>query len=906
MKASKDEGRIAKSDGRRANERPLSLFVLCTSLFALMLCVLASAAWSQEPDENGVMPPLPNPMPHDLQPGEPPPPLPEQVPPPAAPEPAPPMPPSALPVPQPAPEPPEQQNWTELPEAAPEPPAPPPPPTPTRPMPVRPRPLRPSRMPGARGAQPVPQPTSQPAVEDTLPKNGATASEPISFDYTDTPLDQVVKAIARVTGKNIDIDPTIASTRVTVVTHDKIPPEMAYQVLESLLAPRGFALVETLPGHLIKVVQANKESSEKIPMVKGIEGVPKSYDELSTHIVKVKHADAAELTQVLTSLGSQFGKVDAYARTNTLIITDTGDGLRRIFTFLEEVDIAGFDTEMEIFTLEYSSAETIAQQIQEVLLGGGTGPMPQRGGPEQPRRIMSPTRPSVRPTVPGQQAPMIVGSKDQTLRLVPDERLNSLIVVATPELMERVRDLVSKLDTPTPYEANNMNIYKLLNAKAEDVEKALNAILGTTPRKGNEKAPAQSGEIQPFEKKVVVTTYERSNALLILASPQDYKLIRELIAQLDVPQRQVLVEALILDISLQDTYGLTVDAAAVTGNDGFGMTRTANIAPIATATATTLATDLSALTTTTDLATTLASATQPFSLATTLIGLGSTGGITAGLRDDIKFTVKGKKYKIPFVPLLLKSLETVSDVDILSQPSLTTQDNEQADIVVGEELPVPSARSGYNYDARLTPQQQAQQQISNYGSSSYGRGISREDVGVKMKVKPHINEGDYVSLEMEIEKSSPKKSDIGIDPNELGPTFQKAKITNNVVVKDGTTGIIGGLIEENTNRTKTTAPILGDLPLIGWLFGNKEHGRTKRNLVVLMTPYIIKEGVDLDRLTKHKMTEFRSANIDALFEKGFIKRIKKKHYMLNKYHPSAAKSSELLKEGDFERGDIAR
>jgi general secretion pathway protein D len=515
---------------------------------------------------------------------------------------------------------------------------------------------------------------------------------------------------------------------------------------------------------------------------------------------------------------------------------------------------------------------------------------------------------------------MIVGNKEETLRMVADERLNSLIVVATAEIMERVRDLVQKLDTPTPYEANNMNIYKLLNANAEDIEKALNAILGTTPRQGAEKAPAQSGEIQPFEKKVVVTRYERSNALLILASPQDYKLIKELIAQLDVPQRQVLVEALILDISLQDTYGVTVDAAALTGNDGFGMTRTANIAPIATAISTTLATDLSALTTTTDLATTLASATQPFSLATTLIGLGSTGGITAGLREDIKFTVKGKEYKVPFVPLLLKSLETVSDVDILSQPSLPTQDNESADIVVGEELPVPSARSGYNYDPRLTSQQQAQQANLNYGAGSYGRGISREDVGVKMKVKPHVNEGDYVSLEIEIEKSSPKKSEIGIDPNELGPTFQKAKVTNNVVLKDGTTGIIGGLIEENTNRLKTTAPILGDLPLIGWLFGDKSVGRTKRNLVILMTPYIIKEGIDLDRLTKHKMTEFRNANVDALFEKGFIKRIKKKRQMLNKYRPSVVRSESMLQReieqkvdgqvedtgADFGRGDIKR
>ncbi len=887
-------------------------FVPYVPLVAMALCIVALGALAQEPDENGNMPPPPNPMPHDLLPPDamPPQPMPppEQIPPPEQTN-------VQIPQPQEPPvveAPPPEEPPVELPEEPPVEAAPPPmparPAAPARPMPLRPRPLRPTKLPGGFGARnnaPPPSSASSTPVEDTLPKDGGTTSEPISFDYSDIPLDQVVKAIARATGKNIDIDPAIASQRVTVVTHDKIPPEMAFQVLESLLAPRGYSLVETLPGHLMKVIQINKESSEKIPMVKGTEGVPKNYDELSTHIVKVKYADAAEMAQALTPLGSMNAKVDVYARTNCLIITDTADGLKRMFTFLDEVDVEGFDTEMEIFTLEYSRAEVMAQQVQEVLMGGG-GATPARPGTPQPVRTVSPSRPSIRPTIPGQQAPTVVGSKDQTLRLVPDERLNSLIVVATPELMERVRDLISKLDTPTPYEANNMNIYKLLNASAEDVEKALNAMIGTTPRQGGDKGQAQQGEVQPFEKKVVVTKYERSNALLILAAPQDYKLIKEIIAQLDVPQRQVLVEALILDISLQDTYGVTVDAAAVTGNDGFGMTRTSNIAPIAEATAKNLSTtDLSSITSTTDLATLLASASQPFSLATTLVGLGSTGGITAGLRDDIKFTVKGKEYKLPFVPLLLKAIETVSDVDILSQPSLTTQDNEQADIVVGEELPVPSARSGYNYDARLTSQQQAQVPNYNYGNT-YGRGISREDVGVKMKVKPHINEGDYVSLEMEIEKSSPKKSDIGIDANELGPTFQKAKVTNNVVVKDGTTGIIGGLIEENTNRTKTTAPILGDIPLIGWMFGDKSHGRTKRNLVVLMTPYIVKEGVDLDRLTKHKMAEFRSSNVDALFEKGIIKRMKKKRYMLNRYHPSAEKSQELIKEDDFARGDIER
>jgi len=733
-----------------------------------------------------------------------------------------------------------------------------------------------------------------------LPKNGGKPEEPITFDFNDAPLDTVVRSIGRMTGRNFDIDPAIANTRVTVITHDKIPPEMAYQVLESLLNSRGFSLVETIPDHLMKIVQTGVESGEKVPLVKGLEGVPKSYDELSTHIVTIKYADAAELCTILRSLGSKACGVDAYARTNTLIITDTADGLRRVFSFLEEVDVPGFDTEMEIFTLEYSRADVLAQQIQDVLLGGGGGG-PQRGGPEQARRPIQPTRPSVRPTVPGQSQPMIVGSKEEVLRIVPEERLNSLIVVATPDMMERVRDLIAKLDSPTPYEANNINIYKLLNANAEDVEKALNAILGTTPRQGAEKGGAQSGEVQPFEKKVVVTQYERSNALLILASPQDYKLIREIIAQLDVPQRQVLVEAIIMDVGIQNQFGLTVDSAAITGKDSFVMGNTSNISGLIKVTD--LATAISSGNTST------ASSMLAASAAQAVMGLGSSGGITAGLYDTFSVKVPEgygtRTIKIPFVPFLIKSLEVLTDVDILSRPSLTTQDNEDANIVIGQEIPVPTARSGYSTVPSSTPGQQ--QQVPTYGLTSYGRGISREDVGVKMKVTPHINEGDYVSLEMEIEVSKPMTSSIGIDVNDLGPTFQKSKVTNNVVVKDGSTGIIGGLMEEEARHSRSQTPFLGDLPLIGWLFGKQDKSRAKHNVVVLVTPYIIKEGIDLDRISKHKIDEFRDANIDVLFEKNIIKKMRKSAYMRNKYRPSIERTKEITesKEG-FERGDIER
>jgi general secretion pathway protein D len=255
---------------------------------------------------------------------------------------------------------------------------------------------------------------------------------------------------------------------------------------------------------------------------------------------------------------------------------------------------------------------------------------------------------------------------------------------------------------------------------------------------------------------------------------------------------------------------------------------------------------------------------------------------------------------------LLKALETLTDVDILSQPTLTTQDNESANIVVGQELPVPTVRTGYSSLPTSGTSSTAANQIPYYGLSSYGNGISREDVGVKMKVKPHINEGDYVSMETEIEVSEATQSDVGINANDLGPTFNKSKVTNNVVVKDGSTSVVGGLIKETANHIKNQTPILGDIPVLGFFFRNKNDTRKKQDVVVLMTPHIIKEGADLDRVSDYKMDEFRNMNVDILFEKGIIKKVKKGQYMRDKYRPSVERSEKMERSSKFGRGDIER
>ena len=774
--------------------------------------------------------------------------------------------------------------------------APEPPASSARPSTARPRIARPTAVPPqARPQTPAPSPpkmTPSSGVKNIPP--GETPTEDISFDFENRPLTEVIQHIARLTGRNFDIGSNIGNDAVTIITHDKIPPEMAYEVLESVLNSRGYSMVENLNGYLIQIMQTSEVSPDKTDLQIG--STPGSlpadqFDTLSTHIIPIRYADPTEIASVLEKLGSSTAQVQTYLPTGTLIITDRANGLRRMLQFVELADVPGNNTEMEIFTLEYTRADVIATQLEQVLLADGDPNVRAASGSTTVRPTTRPTRPTTR-TVPGASTSEVIGSNEEVLRMVPDERLNALIVVATAGMMEQTRDLVVRLDSPTPYERNNMHIYELLNADAELMEQALQPLIGTAPRReaaggggaasGGGAAPTQSAEVQIFDQRVQIARYDTTNSLLIVASPQDYKLLEAFISRLDVPQRQVYVKASVMDVSLNDDFSLTVNAAGVGGNSGFGLTST-GLLPVA------------------DLAQVLSGNT---SLVDQVLSLGSGGGLSAGIYDDITIDVAGRDVKVPFVPVLFQALETISDLEVLSQPSLTTIDNEESSITVGKEVPfiTGSSRPATNADGQVT-------------STSFGTTrIQREDVGVKLTVTPQISEGDNVLLEVSIEVSDIAEADANVGNVDLvGPTTNKSQFENKVLVKDGSTAVLAGLIRDATNRTRNQAPVLGDIPVLGFLFRSKGNARQKSNLVVLITPHIVKESIDMERLTLHKLNEYHDTNVQELFEDGFFKRVSKKHKRRKAHRPTAEASAATIgretgstTSTDFRRGDIKR
>jgi len=684
----------------------------------------------------------------------------------------------------------------------------------------------------------------------------------LTLDFEEENLLDVIKIIGAQTGKNFDIDPQLAQMKVTLISHAPIPASMAYDILGSILQMRGYDMVEVLEGHLVRIVQSG-QFIEKSPLRIGRDEEPIGYDQMATHIVPILYANASDLQALLEQLGSQIAIVSVYEKTNMLIITDTADGIRNMLQFIQEIDVPGYETEMEIFTLEYTRAEVLATQIQDILGVGAEG-----GGPQE--RAAAPVRvprQPARPQVPGRQTSTVV-SHEETMRIVSDERLNALIVLASAPLMEQVRELVTLLDTPTDYESDNLDVYELLNATAADVEEALNAVIGLTPRKEGQQqggGGATTAEVQPFEKMVQITSYEQNNSLLVVASPQDYRVIRELIAQLDVPSRQVHVDAVIMEVTINDNFDLSVELAGIDGEDGFGLNNVVSLATVLT--------------------------------EGPLAAVGEGGALAGVIDGTTELTIPDGAggfitQEVPNVPLLLTVLESITEVNVLAQPGLTTKDNVEAEVVVGQEVPFITGSS------RSLDQ-------SAIGASVYSR-VEREDVGIMLKVVPQISEGDYVSMELEVEVSEVVQSSVGADVNVVGPTLSKSNVTTETVIKDGSTGVLGGLIREATDRSIRQPPYLGDLPLLGWLFRTKNNRRQKRNLVLLVTPYIMKEGIDMDRVTQYRMDQFNKANLDVLFEKGYIKKIKKRHRMRNDYRPTEAYAEQSRVEKTFGRGDVKR
>jgi len=641
----------------------------------------------------------------------------------------------------------------------------------------------------------------------------------ITMDFQDVDIAVLVKFIGEITGKNFVMDERVQG-KVTVVSPTRITPDEAYQVFQAVLQVKGFTTVPS--GAAVRIIPTKDAKVTSLRTLDAQGHAPS--EEYVTRLIQLEQVDVGDLLGVVQPMVAPDGLVTIYPPTNAMIIVDSAANVERLSKLVKELDVASSRRQTAMINLRYAAAGELAETIQAAL-------------EEKPGPVAAPA--------PGK--PPTTGTL-KGFKITPDDRTNTLIVSAPPDPMAQIKALVQRLDVPLPPGSGRVHVYYLKYADAEDM---LPVLLDATGASGGSSAGArqpprqatqqgvgtlgksrrmngsslrrasqarqqrqvtQPGQVsQPgqqsaidFAGEVRITADPATNSLIIAAAPEDFEILRGVIEKLDIRRRQVYVEAIILEVTLDRLrqLGIELQGGVDLGN-GVGVGRT-NLGNINTA------------------------LTNPATIS---------GLVLAGLSSQTVTLPDGTK--VPAQAALLHALDNSNDLNILSAPNILTTDNEEAEIIVGQNVPFVASRST------------SETNLSNTFST-----IEREDVGITLRLTPQISEGQMVRLAVFEEVSAIVPNPI-LDANEVGPTTTVRSASTTINVKDSQTIVIGGLISDSINNRESKVPYLAEIPVLGSLFKNTERNKSKINLLIFLTPHIIKDEEDAAEVSIAERDRFR-------------------------------------------------
>lgn len=594
----------------------------------------------------------------------------------------------------------------------------------------------------------------------------------ISMDFDQVDIKVFIKFISELTGKNFVVDDKVRG-KVTILSPTRISVEEAYKVFESVLEVHGFTTIPV--GKVTKIVPTVEARQKSVETRTKAVFVPRPDDRVITQIIPLIYADSQEVRKVLAPLVSRQGVVIAYSPTDTLILTDYQSNVQRLLNILEEIDVESGEAMISVFELEHASAEKLSQKITQLLESR-----------QKARRR------------PGVESP---------LKIVPDERINVLIVLADRENTAKVESLVKTLDQPTPKDAGNIQVIYLENAQAEELAKVLSGLPSKTAAKGE--APIISREVQ-------IVADKATNSLVITAKPEEFQVLEPIIEKLDIPRKQVFVEALIMEVSTDRSLSIGVNwnVAGTTSLDRFNAREDA----------------------------VLFGGSNPGGAPSLVQGdqLAIPGGLSVGA---VSFPVTIGDLTFNNLAALINAAQTDSAFNIISTPQLMTLDNEEASVVVADNIP---------FTTRV-----------DQGTETTSRAIQQfefRDVGVTLKITPQINEKRFVKLKIYQEVSRVVQTGVTSgDQTILAPTTRKRTAETNVEVKDGQTVVIAGLLGDDSDSTERKVPCLGEVPILGWLFKSVTETNRRTNLLVFLTPHIVANPAEAEEIYQKKATEMEDA-----------------------------------------------
>lgn len=689
-------------------------------------------------------------------------------------------------------------------------------------QPAPPRPTTPAAAPAAGQATITPK---RPSCEEQRRKGRYN----IYFDKVE--IEKLVQTVSDVTCRTF-ILPENVRGKISIIGPEngkvEVNADQFYAAFLAALDANSLAVYEH--GKFMKIVDKQRAKQFPIPTVTDPNEPYTTNEQMVTRLFKVQHVEIEQLRGVLQQLVTPSGDTIPF-QPDTIIINDLGSNMHRLEKIVEQLDSSSASDTIRIVQIQYATAQDIADKIQKLFEA--------KGGKPGQRPGQAKVLPAPPPQASAPPQAENAGGTATLSQLIPDERTNKLIVIASPAAMERIDALIREFDIPISGEGR-INVLYLENANAEDVASTLQTLAqGTanrakapTPPPPGARGPATSAEL--FQGEVKISADKATNSLVVVASQADYRSLLRVIEKLDIMRRQVFVEAVIMEVNLDRSSELGINV-----HTGIPVTTSEGVVPAFVGTKYTQ------------------SGMPPSLSVANLVGM---GGFLAGIQGPSVpgLTIAG--VEIPQFGIVLNALQTSSDVNVLSTPHILTTDNEEAEITVGQNVPFQSGfstggLSGLGGLTGLTGGNTglgglgALSSLGGLGGMPYG-SIQRQNVDLKLTVKPQINESDYVRLVIteQIEEIASK------DPI-LGPTTSKRTAKTTVVAKDQETVVIGGIMQDRLVESVSKVPILGDIPVLGHLFRSQTRQKIKTNLLLFLTPYIIRDSSDFRRIFERKMKE---------------------------------------------------
>lgn len=653
----------------------------------------------------------------------------------------------------------------------------------------------------------------------------ASPGSRVNLNFTEVELDELTRSIALATGKRFIIPAKVRSLKSSIFSPTPVSSAEAYQAYLSVLAANGMTVVPS--GRFLKLVESDTAPSQPLAMCVDGESCPAG-DRMITRLHKLNFVSVADMVQVMERFGTGDSAIVAYAPTNTMIVTDYSSNIRRMLRIVQELDVQGVGTQVWVEPVHFASASEAAEVISALF---------ETEAPQRSEKTSSQAQVRSKAKRGKQQATRqgasTIGSgpSNELSMIIPDERTNQLIIVASHGAYLRIIELLQRIDVQVGGGNGQIRVHKLENATAEALATTLsNLTAKTSTKRGRSKSKAPVKEAASlFEGEVQVTADIETNALVITGSDRDYASLKQVIDELDVERRQVFVEAMIMEVSILGKreggvsfHGGREDEMTIDGETKSVPSFGGTLFPVGTS----------------------------GTMSSAKIDPSILQGLALGLQGPaLESSVLGMS--IPSFGVVVQAYQTSSDVNILSTPHILAMDNTTAKIQVGSSVPVSTSIGSSSAFSSLlssaTSEDSSDRDIPSSFFPTYN--ISREDVGIEMEITPHINQSDQVRLEIQVQVSEI------IEEGELGPDIGKRLAATTCVVDDSQTIVLGGLVTDTTTQGVSKVPILGDIPLLGRIFQRRTNRTTKRNLLIFMTPHIIRDQSDFRRIFTEKMRE---------------------------------------------------